>query len=86
MLLASDARPVPKLRRKKATRIQGVWRGTDDLAEDVERCRRRLVSKTKDEPAGSMLPLPLQFLAAWLAVWLVFRLGVWPKGRPESWS
>jgi hypothetical protein len=28
------------------------------------------VSKTKDEPAGSMLPLPLQFLAAWLAVWL----------------
>jgi hypothetical protein len=28
------------------------------------------VSKSKDEPAGSMLPLPLQFLAAWLAVWL----------------
>ena len=28
------------------------------------------MSKTKDEPAGSMLPLPLQFLAAWLAVWL----------------
>jgi hypothetical protein len=28
------------------------------------------VSKTKDEPAGSILPLPLQFLAAWLAVWL----------------
>jgi putative transposase len=28
------------------------------------------VSKTKDEPAGSTLPLPPQFLAAWLAVWL----------------
>jgi len=28
------------------------------------------VSKTKDEPTGSMLPLPVQFLAAWLAVWL----------------
>jgi putative transposase len=28
------------------------------------------VSKRKDESRGSMLPLPLQFLAAWLAVWL----------------
>jgi hypothetical protein len=28
------------------------------------------VSKSKDEPAGSLLRLPLQFLAAWLAVWL----------------
>jgi len=28
------------------------------------------VSKTKDELAGSMLPLPVQLLAAWLAVWL----------------
>ena len=27
------------------------------------------MSKRKDEPRGSMLPLPLQFLAAWLAVW-----------------
>jgi putative transposase len=40
------------------------------LAEDEEKCRRRLVSKSKDEPTGSMLPLPLQFLTAWLAVWL----------------
>jgi transposase len=28
------------------------------------------VSRKKAEPLGSMLPLPLQFLAAWLAVWL----------------
>jgi putative transposase len=28
------------------------------------------VSRKKDESNGSMLPLPLQFLAAWLAVWL----------------
>ena len=28
------------------------------------------MSKTKDEPTGSMLPLPVQFLASWLAVWL----------------
>jgi hypothetical protein len=34
-----------------------------------KRYRRRLVSRKKDEPSGSMLPLPLQFLAAWLAVW-----------------
>jgi transposase len=27
------------------------------------------VSRKKTEPLGSMLPLPLQFLAAWLAVW-----------------
>jgi hypothetical protein len=32
--------------------------------------KRRLVSKRRDESRGSMLPLPLQFLAAWLAVWL----------------
>ena len=40
------------------------------VAKDTERCRRRLVTRKKDEPTGSMLPLPLQFLAAWLAVWL----------------
>jgi hypothetical protein len=28
------------------------------------------VSRTKVEPSGLILPLPLQFLAAWLAVWL----------------
>lgn len=28
------------------------------------------MSKKKDERTGSMLPLPLRFLAAWLAVWL----------------
>ena len=28
------------------------------------------MSKTKDGPTGSMLPLPVQFLASWLAVWL----------------
>jgi transposase len=27
------------------------------------------VSRKKAEPLGSMLPMPLQFLAAWLAVW-----------------
>jgi hypothetical protein len=44
--------------------------GAGDLAEGAERCKKRLVSKSKDEPAGSLLPLPLQFLAAWLAVCL----------------
>jgi hypothetical protein len=42
--------------------------GAGDLAEGEEGCRRRLGSKTKEEPAGSMLSL--QFLIAWLAVWL----------------
>jgi len=28
------------------------------------------VSTKKDKPNGSMLQLPLQFWAAWLAVWL----------------
>ena len=28
------------------------------------------MSRSKAEPSGSILPLPLQFLAAWLAVWL----------------
>jgi putative transposase len=28
------------------------------------------VTRKEHEPVGSMLPLPLQFLAAWLAVWL----------------
>ncbi|GEM_PF-3519486 len=28
------------------------------------------MSRRKDEPTRSMVPLPLQFLAAWLAVWL----------------
>jgi hypothetical protein len=32
------------------------------------------VSGKKDEPTGSMLPLPLQFLAAWLAVWFARAL------------
>jgi len=32
------------------------------------------VSRNKVEPLGSMLPLPLQFLAAWLAVWFARAL------------
>jgi len=32
------------------------------------------VSRKKAEPLGSMLPLPLQFLAAWLAVWFARAL------------
>jgi hypothetical protein len=32
------------------------------------------VSRKKGEPSGSMLPLPLQFLAAWLAVWFARTL------------
>jgi hypothetical protein len=35
----------------------------------TEKGVRRLVSRKKAEPSGSMLPLPLQFLAAWLVVW-----------------
>jgi hypothetical protein len=42
-----------------------VGSGAGELAEGEERCRRRLVSNTKDDLAGSMLPVPLQFLAAW---------------------
>ena len=38
------------------------------------RCNRQPVSSKKDEPNGSMLPLPLQFLAAWLAVWFASAL------------
>jgi len=40
------------------------------VAKGTERCGRRLVTRKRDEPTGSMLPLPFQFLAAWLAVWL----------------
>ena len=36
----------------------------------MERCKRHTVSGTKAEEGRPMLPLPLQFLAAWLAVWL----------------
>ena len=32
------------------------------------------MSRKKAEPLGSMLPLPLRFLAAWLAVWLARAL------------
>jgi hypothetical protein len=32
------------------------------------------VSRKKADPLGSMLPLPLQFLAAWLAVWFARAL------------
>ena len=32
------------------------------------------MSRKKAEPLGSMLPLPLQFLAAWLAVWFARAL------------
>lgn len=32
------------------------------------------MSRSKDESSGSMLPLPLQFLAAWLAVWFARAL------------
>ena len=51
------------------------WLGAVPVgAKGTERCRRRLVTRKKDEPTGSMLPLPLQFLAAWLAVWLGLML------------
>jgi putative transposase len=46
-----------------------VGGGADELAAGGKGCRRRPVSRKKAEPSGSMLPLPLQFLAAWLAVW-----------------
>jgi len=41
----------------------------DGLAAGWKRCKRHPVSRKKTEPLGSMLPMPLQFLAAWLAVW-----------------
>jgi hypothetical protein len=50
--------------------MRAVGIGAGGLAEGDGRCRRRLVSSKKDESNGSKLPLPLQFLAAWLAVWL----------------
>ena len=36
----------------------------------MKRRTRHSVSTKKDKPNGSMLQLPLQFWAAWLAVWL----------------
>ena len=32
------------------------------------------MSRKKDESSGSILPLPLQFLAAWLGVWFARAL------------
>jgi hypothetical protein len=49
-------------------RILRVVRGAGALAEGGERHKRHAVKQTKAEPNGSMLPLPLQFLAARLAV------------------
>ncbi len=40
----------------------------------AEKGVRQPVSTKKTEPLGSMLPLPLQFLAAWLAVWFARAL------------
>ena len=65
---------VPKLDRKKAKELQAVGGGAEELAAGGERCKRQPVSRNKVEPLGSMLPLPLQFLAAWLAVWFARAL------------
>jgi hypothetical protein len=38
------------------------------------RCKRHSVSRKKDESSGSMLPLPLQFMATWLGAWFARAL------------
>jgi hypothetical protein len=48
--------------------------GADALALDRKRCRRQVVSGKKDESSGSTLPLPLQFMAAWLGSWFARAL------------
>ena len=48
------SRAVPKSDLRKGTRIRAVGSNAGGLAEGAERCRRRLVSKRKDEPTGSM--------------------------------
>jgi hypothetical protein len=60
----------PKIQAEKSDANPGGLAGAGGLAEGDGRCRRHLVSRKSDEPTGSTLPLPLQFLAAWLAVWL----------------
>jgi hypothetical protein len=59
---------VPKLDRQEAKELQAVGGGAEELAAGGKRGKRQPVSRKKAEPLGSMLPLPLQFLAAWLAV------------------
>ena len=68
LIVLTESRPVPKLRRGKATRIQEVWSGAGGLAEDDGGRRRCLVSRNREEPTGAMLPP--QFLAPWFPVWL----------------
>jgi hypothetical protein len=51
-----------------------VGEGGDGLAAGSKSCNRQPVSRKKAEALGSMLPLPLQFLAAWLGVWFARAL------------
>jgi hypothetical protein len=44
-------------KRRESTRFREV---PAINADGKEKCKRRLVSKTKDEPTGSKLPLPVQ--------------------------
>jgi hypothetical protein len=38
------------------------------------RCKRHSVNRKKEESSGSMQPLPLQFMAAWLGAWFARAL------------
>ena len=42
------------------------------------------MSRSKDESSGSMLPLPMQFLAAWLSVWFARAPGRCPSLASSS--
>jgi hypothetical protein len=64
----APSRPVPKQERRKAQELQVVAGGTEELAAGRKRGKGQPVSQKKAAPSVLMLPLPLQFLAAWLAV------------------
>jgi hypothetical protein len=65
---------VPKQDRRKTKHISQIGEGAGALADGKGRCNRHSVSRKKDESSGSILPLPLQFLAAWLGVWFARAL------------
>jgi hypothetical protein len=65
----SPSRPVPKQDRRTMKRVPEVDEGVASPAFRLEKVKQPPVSRMKDEFNGSMLPLTLQFLAAWLAVW-----------------
>ena len=67
----------------KSEATLGVWRRCGEIAATAKRFERHSVRRKKGESNGSMLPLPVQFLAARLAAWFgrVLRQQVDRRGR-----